>query len=101
MKSIPHAKRIMQHLREYGEIDPMTALREYGIYRLGARIYDLRKEYEITTRFEQITNRFGDDIRHAVYGLVGWKPVVEGKKEKGKKKKKYDRQLSLFVRNAQ
>lgn len=39
-----HKKQIKQHLLDYGHITPMIALNEYGCYRLGARIYDLRNE---------------------------------------------------------
>jgi hypothetical protein len=35
---------ILEHLRRFGSIDPLTALKEYGCYRLGARISDLRRE---------------------------------------------------------
>ena len=35
---------IAEHLASGQEIDPMTALRDYGIFRLAARIYDLRGE---------------------------------------------------------
>lgn len=33
---------LLQHLKRFGSIEPLTALREYGIYRLGARIEDFR-----------------------------------------------------------
>lgn len=53
---------ILAHLKRFGSIDPLTALREYGVYRLGARIADLRKEgHVITTEmmvsFSRITGR--------------------------------------------
>lgn len=53
---------ILQHLRAYGSIEPLTALREYGCYRLGARIADLRHEgYNIKTErqtsFSKLTGR--------------------------------------------
>lgn len=33
----------MRHLRDYGSITPLDAMREYGIMRLASRISDLRK----------------------------------------------------------
>jgi Helix-turn-helix domain len=43
-------KMILAHLKEHGSIMPLQALNLYGIYRLGARIFDLRKdEHNIDT----------------------------------------------------
>lgn len=36
-------QRILAHLFANGAITPMDALRQYGVMRLGARIYDLKK----------------------------------------------------------
>lgn len=35
---------ILRHLREIGPITPMEALRLYGCFRLGARIWELKHE---------------------------------------------------------
>ena len=41
---------ILQHLQKFGSIEPLTALREYGCYRLGAVIFNLRADgYNIVT----------------------------------------------------
>lgn len=37
---------ILEHLKRFGSIEPLTALREYGVYRLGAIIFNLRKDGE-------------------------------------------------------
>ena len=39
-------KMILEHLKRFGSIEPLTALREYGVYRLGAIIFNLRKDGE-------------------------------------------------------
>ena len=39
-----HTKRILQHLRRGRSITPLQALREFGCFRLGARIWDLRQD---------------------------------------------------------
>ena len=53
---ITQKKLILAHLKNYGSIEPLTALREYGIYRLGSRICDLRKEgHNINT--ERVTRK--------------------------------------------
>ena len=35
-------ERVLNYMREHGSIDPMRAVRDLGIYRLSARIYDLK-----------------------------------------------------------
>ena len=43
--------RILNHLLEHETITPLEALSEYGCYRLGARIADLRNRgYNIETK---------------------------------------------------
>lgn len=41
---ITQKKLIHEHLKRYDSIEPMTALREYGCYRLSGRISELRSE---------------------------------------------------------
>jgi hypothetical protein len=42
--------RILAHLRK-SPIDPLTALRKYGCFRLGARIWDLKQDgHDIRSR---------------------------------------------------
>jgi hypothetical protein len=38
------AEHILSHLKSKGPISPLIALREYGCFRLGARIWDLRRD---------------------------------------------------------
>lgn len=48
----------------------MDAMREYGIMRLGARIWDLRNEgWPIRTVLETCNNRHGIPVRYARYHL--------------------------------
>ena len=63
---------ILQHLRTFGSIEPLTALREYGCYRLGARISDLREEgHNIKTDYVQQRSRItGHMVRFAKYILL-------------------------------
>lgn len=65
-------ERVIKHLKEYGSITPLEAIREYGITRLGARIWDLRDlGYDIETQTETSKNRFGDKTSYAKYVLKG------------------------------
>lgn len=62
--------RILRHLETYGSITPIEALQDYGVYRLGARIFDLRKDGH-AIRSETVTgeNRFGERTAYAKYIL--------------------------------
>lgn len=56
-------ERVIKHLKEYGSITPLEAIREYGITRLGARIWDLRDlGYDIETQTE--TSKIGLERKH-------------------------------------
>ena len=42
--------KVLTHLQTHGNITPLEALNEYGSFRLGAIIFNLRKEgHDITT----------------------------------------------------
>lgn len=57
---------IEQHLRSGQSIDPMAALNQYGCFRLGARIFDLKeKGLDIITTMV-VTGR----KRYASYALA-------------------------------
>lgn len=71
MKNNTQLNRILAHLLEHETITPLEALSEYGCYRLGARIADLRKQgYDIETKITSGKNRFGDSVNFATYRLV-------------------------------
>ena len=44
MKKITQNKLILNHLKENKKINPLEALNLYGCFRLGARIYNLKKD---------------------------------------------------------
>lgn len=68
--------RILQHMMDYGSINPKIALEWYGVMRLGARIYDLKKQgYDIETVSTKSKNRFGEPVRFAAYRLKEQKGV--------------------------
>lgn len=62
---------VLSHLKQFGSIEPLTALREYGCYRLGAVIFDLRSEgYNIITeRMEAKSKITGRPVQFAKYIL--------------------------------
>jgi hypothetical protein len=62
---------ILNHLKTGAELNPLEALSKYGVYRLGAIIYDLKKEgYRISSRNEYFTKASGRKGHYAVYKLI-------------------------------
>jgi hypothetical protein len=71
-EKLSQKKVILDHLKKFGSIEPLTALREYGCYRLGARISDLRNDgYNIITETIKSVSRItGRSVHFANYKLV-------------------------------
>lgn len=66
------AAKILRHLEAFGGITALEALGEYGIMRLGARIWELKAAgYDIKTELVGGTNRFGEPVHYARYTLGG------------------------------
>jgi len=62
--------RVLNHLKESGSITSITAIELYGVTRLSAVIYNLRRMgYPIGLKFETGKNRFGDAVKWGVYTL--------------------------------
>lgn len=62
--------KVLRFLREVGPITPLDAIKEFGIMRLAARIWELRKEgYKIIKTTVTSKNRFGEEVRYARYSL--------------------------------
>jgi hypothetical protein len=55
-RRLTQSRLILEHLKQFGSIEPMTALREYGCYRLSSRISELRSD-GINIRTEYIMKR--------------------------------------------
>lgn len=63
-------ERLLAYMRERGPITQKDAMLLLGIYRLGARILELKKAgYDITSEWITTTNRFGEECRVKVYAL--------------------------------
>ena len=63
-------ERILRHLQDYGSITQAEAVTEYGCYRLGARIWDLKAQ-GVPIKSETVTgkNRYGGRTCFARYSL--------------------------------
>ena len=63
--------RLLAWLKSGRTITPLEAMNELGCYRLGARIWDLRREgYTIITTMVETKDRNGERCRFARYRLV-------------------------------
>jgi hypothetical protein len=63
----PQTKAIADHLFRFGTITPQLALREYGCFRLAARIEEIRKAgHQVETIYKTIRRR-GEPVRFAQY----------------------------------
>lgn len=50
---------VLNHLIEHKTLTPLEALQKYGTMRLGAIIFDLRKDHNIETQMIDVSTRFG------------------------------------------
>lgn len=65
------AERVLKYMRDFGSITQLEAIRDISCMRLGARIFDLKREgYEIKKEMETSKNRYGEDTSYARYRLV-------------------------------
>lgn len=55
MKSRTKTSMVLDHLRRYGSITPIEAIRHYGALRLAAIIGELRHEYGVAIRTEMLS----------------------------------------------
>ena len=69
-KDLTQADRILRHLMKRGAITTWLAIRDYGITRLSAKIYELRaRGYEISCDWEFSKNRYGEPVHFKKYYL--------------------------------
>lgn len=63
--------KVLRHLKEYGSITPLDALKEYSIMRLASRISDLKgRGYKISSKIETSKNSYGETVHYSVYRLA-------------------------------
>lgn len=62
--------QVLAYMIECGAINPMEAMREFGIMRLASRIADLKKAgYNIMSRMASGKNRYGETVHYKEYWL--------------------------------
>ena len=61
-------ERLLSYLKQHRTINPLEAWKELGIYRLGARVFDLKREgHDIHSFRQPVTNQFGEEVKVATY----------------------------------
>lgn len=67
-----HYDRVLKHLQDHSSITSLEAFRDYGITRLSAIIYDLRKDgWIIDSQRVSCKNRYNKTVYFAKYCLMG------------------------------
>ena len=66
------SSRILDYMAVLGSITQLEAMRDLGVMRLGARVFDLKeKGHNIQTVMVEGENRFGEPTRYARYFNLG------------------------------
>jgi hypothetical protein len=61
-------ERLLNYLKQHGQINPLQSWQALGIYRLSAVVLDLRKAgHFIETVLTPVQNQFGEECRVATY----------------------------------
>ena len=70
-EKMSQSKVVLNHLLSGKTISQREATKKYGILRLGAIIFNLRKDgYKIITIREHKPNRYGNFSNYGVYKLI-------------------------------
>jgi hypothetical protein len=65
------AEEVLYHLLYIGNLSSYGAIREYGITRLAARVWELKNEgWEIESNTITSTNRHGKKLSYSVYFIT-------------------------------
>ena len=71
MPKLTQCDRVLRHMKDFGSINPMEAIYEYGCMRLASRIADLKGQgYEIVSERTKGKNRYGEDTSYCTYRLA-------------------------------
>ncbi len=70
MKTSQH-KRLIAYLEQNKSITQLEALKELGIFRLSARVAELKKQgYKILGEMVTVKNRFSEDVKIKRYYYI-------------------------------
>lgn len=72
MNKPTQTERVLGYIEEFGSITPLEAMQDLGVYRLSARIADLKADgYSFITDMVAVPNRYGGKSHVASYKLEG------------------------------
>lgn len=72
MKKRGYKEILLDHFRRFRAITTLDAFEMYGMTRLSAVIYNLKKEnYRFDEEWVEVENRYGNKIKVKAYILVG------------------------------
>lgn len=67
---LSQTERLRRHLEACNTVNPLEAWRQLGIYRLSARIRDLREAgVDVRGEFVKVENQFGEPCRVMRYSM--------------------------------
>lgn len=67
---VTQKEMVLQYMQDFGSITPVQAFQDLGIMRLGARIFELKKDgVMIESRLASARNRYGKTVRYSEYRL--------------------------------
>lgn len=70
MSKINKTKKVLEHLKEHGNITSLEAIELFGATRLSAIIFNLRKQgYSIETTYVPFKDRYGVETKFGKYIL--------------------------------
>jgi hypothetical protein len=71
-KRITQKEMILRHLQDYGSISSWEAIREYGVTRISAVIFNLKEDgCYFEEEWISTTNRYGNPTSYKKYILKG------------------------------
>ena len=63
--------KVLQYMQKFGSISSWQAFSDLGVTRLSAKIFNLRKEWDIADETILTTNRFGEKTHYKRYFIKG------------------------------
>ena len=70
MRRMTQREQVLKYIQDFGSITPLDALKDLGIFRLGARVFELREQgYNVETDMIEVPNRYGGKTRIAKYTM--------------------------------
>ena len=71
-KRVTQKDRVLQYLKDYSSITSWEAIQQFGVTRISAVIFNLKKDgYKFDEEWVATTNRYADPVTYKRYILRG------------------------------